>query len=69
MKKKVDDYLDAFFNGNAEPVEALYECSRCLSINKQDLSGGSAGLCSECEEVDYWDLKAIFLDGVWEDIE
>tara|TARA_B110000503_G_C7058771_1_gene375698 strand:- start:742 stop:1107 length:366 start_codon:yes stop_codon:yes gene_type:complete len=42
---------------------AQYECSRCLAINIDKLSDGSAGNCSSCSEIDYWDLLSIEIDG------
>jgi hypothetical protein len=48
---------------------AQYECSRCLAINIDKLSDGSAGKCDSCEEIDYWDLLSIEIDGRFVDVD
>lgn len=36
--------------------KSLYKCSRCLSINIGETDQEGAGLCNNCDEVDYWEF-------------
>lgn len=50
-----DDTIDGYM--------ARYRCSRCQTIHIERVSNGASGLCSFCDEVDYWDMIAIQIDG------
>jgi len=68
-KEQPKHWLDKLYEESETPIEAQYECSRCLSINIAEYSDGSAGLCDFCEEVDYWDLKSVLIGDTWREVE
>lgn len=37
--------------------EAVYQCSFCLALNTDESDEIAAGICYNCEEVDYWEFK------------
>ena len=68
-KEQPKHWLDKLYEESDTPIEAQYECSRCLSINIAEYGDGSAGLCSNCERVDYWDLKSVLIKDTWRKVE
>jgi len=67
-KEQPKHWIDKLYEESDTPIEAKYECSRCLSINKAELSNGSAGLCDFCEEIDYWHLKSVLIENTWREV-
>lgn len=62
--RKTDGEEDLLFDSDIDYL-GQYECSRCLEMNYQNISNGSAGECEYCDEVDYWDLNAVQIDEQW----